>query len=75
MTPVDKAPTRVLDLWVNKACQPGKGPLTCKYLMFGEAGYMCAKGSTFQAFIDTRSLKAQGDNCSGPPDFQPLEGD
>jgi hypothetical protein len=53
----------------------GQGNATCAFLSF--RGYFaCAKGTSVGNLINQRlaekTMKAQGDNCSGPPDFVPV---
>jgi hypothetical protein len=58
---------------IDTVCRPGCGASSCAFLMFG-GGFECAKGGEFELFIRRRladeTMTAQGDNCSGPPDFQ-----
>lgn len=57
---------------LNDVCRLKKGRETCRYLaMHPDLGMACAKGSNLQSAIDQRvsGMRAQGDNCSGPPDF------
>lgn len=56
-------------------CRPGEGAASCSYLIFGAAGFDCAKGSSFltRGIEERRShanMTAQGDNCSGPPAYR-----
>jgi len=58
---------------ITNVCQPGQGKKTCRYLVMHPPNiFSCAKGSDLQSNIDERvnGMRAQGDNCSGPPDFQ-----
>ena len=61
-----------------KVCQLNQGPKTCAFLAFGEGVYFCAKGGALEKMIRGRlasgQMKAQGDNCSGPPVFIPMVG-
>lgn len=52
-------------------CRQGKGDATCKFLGTLPDGLCCLKGSSFEHHIRERqgSMGAQGDNCSGPPNF------
>lgn len=63
-------PVSVDDKRAKDICKYGRGPEACRYLMMGD-GLHCAKGSDFQSAIDERApdMRAQGDNCSGQPDF------
>lgn len=60
---------------LQQVCRPGAGSQTCAYLMLSNAGFQCAKGGVAQMYIDLRlaegTMKAIGDNCSGPPNFTP----
>lgn len=44
----------------------------CSFLILGVVGFECAKGSSVESLIRERrpTMKARGDNCSGPPDFK-----
>jgi hypothetical protein len=59
----------------DSVCLKGKGEKTCSFLMFGGSGWECSKGGDMEQFIrsrrDDKSMKAMGDNCSGPPSFTP----
>lgn len=49
-------------------CRPGSGADTCRYLAFGEGGFICAKLKPgLKATIDKRgdAMNAKGDNCDG----------
>lgn len=63
------APATIAAQHVTDICQPGKDETTCRYLMFGPGGWLCAKASNMQPMIDARTLRAKGDNCSGSPEF------
>ncbi|MBU6231096.1 MAG: hypothetical protein KGI45_01080 [Patescibacteria group bacterium] len=65
-------PTPLSEDRVKTLCKMGRGPDTCSFLIAG-TGMCCAKGSVFeQAILERRpTMKAQGDNCSGPPEFKP----
>jgi hypothetical protein len=56
-------------------CLPGAGHLTCRFLTFAPGGWGCAKRSDLAAYIGKRiaegTMRAQGDNCSGAPEFTP----
>lgn len=56
-------------------CLAGAGKATCRFLTFGPGGWQCAKGSDLEAYLNARvvrgTLQAQGDNCSGFPEFAP----
>ena len=59
----------------TEVCKLGAGKDTCAFLAIAPGGTRCVKGSGIEATIRTRlrdgSMGAQGDNCSGPPDFTP----
>lgn len=56
-------------------CKLGQGTNVCSFLIGGQDGFECAKGTIWQASIAERraakSMKATGDNCPGPPNFKP----
>jgi hypothetical protein len=60
-------------------CRPGEGAACCAFLMLNTEAtghdLVCAKGTNMEEFLrmrrETKKLKAQGDNCSGPPNFTP----
>lgn len=60
---------------VERVCKRGQGKATCSFLGFDAktGNFSCLKGSSFEAPIRERlrngSIRAKGDNCSGPPDF------
>ena len=61
-------------------CKLGKGEAACSFLGMTGDGVRCLKGSAFESEIRRRrgngSIRAMGDNFSGPPNFavqiQPL---
>lgn len=55
-------------------CLIGKKQETCKFLSIDGKGYQCLKNSSLEKIIIERasSMRAKGDNCSGPPDFKSL---
>jgi hypothetical protein len=61
---------------LSEVCKLGSGPACCRYLAFA-ARFECQKQGELRAVIDARSaagtMKAQGDNCTGAPDFKPTE--
>ena len=62
----------------TEVCRLGQGELCCSYLGFTPGvGMACLKASQFEEMISKRreakSMAAMGDNCSGPPDFEPTE--
>lgn len=68
-TPVDNTRAETL-------CKFGKGAETCSFLsMTVVVGFTCEKGSGIEDIIRSRraegTMKAKGDNCSGPPNFTP----
>lgn len=62
---------------LKNVCKLGGGAFTCSYLMMGAEGAECSKGTGFQRIIDQRraekSMRAMGDNCSGPPKFESMQ--
>ena len=60
--------------FVDTVCQPGKGAATCSFLL-NDGEWSCGKGTVFEQILKQRrasaSMRALGDNCSGPPTFQP----
>jgi len=62
---------------LKNVCKLGGGAFTCSYLGMGAEGAECFKGTGFQRIIDQRraekSMRAMGDNCSGPPNFIPIQ--
>jgi hypothetical protein len=68
-----KEPTQLSEQQVKDLCKAGKGEATCSFLTMGGSGMCCSKGSVFEAVIRERrpTMRAKGDNCSGPPDFKP----
>lgn len=60
----------------ENVCKFGKGRVTCSFLGITTDGLHCLKNSSFESAIRQRrqenSMRAKGDNCSGPPDFQKL---
>ncbi len=62
---------------VDAVCRVGQDEATCAFLMFSSGGYECAKGSalenTLRQIQEAGSMQSQGDNCSGPPTFEPTE--
>ncbi|MDB5194668.1 MAG: hypothetical protein JWN50_682 [Parcubacteria group bacterium] len=71
------APVVVSEEHAEKVCKIGNGAATCIFVMQSGGQWECAKGSDFERAIKTRrddshGMVAQGDNCSGPPDFTPL---
>lgn len=56
-------------------CKFGQHKRTCSFLGVTGKGFQCLKGTAMETEIRKRreenSIKAKGDNCSGPPDFKP----
>ncbi|MFA5599854.1 MAG: hypothetical protein WDA06_04580 [Phenylobacterium sp.] len=50
-------------------CLIGQGNKTCRYIMMGDAGYICIKNSSIQETIDQnvkdKKMTAIADNCFG----------
>jgi hypothetical protein len=59
---------------IVNVCKLGLGAATCSFLAY-DGQWSCVKGTRFAALIEARrrekSMKAMGDNCSGPPQFTP----
>lgn len=60
------------DEYVRATCQPGKGALTCRYLlMTARDGWLCGKHTEHRVTLDrrvaTETINARGDNCEGFP--------
>jgi len=60
----------------TSVCEGAGSSATCRFLTAGPGGFACAKGSDLHGYISGRveagTMKAVGDNCSGPPDFTPV---
>ena len=59
---------------IQNVCKSGKGEATCSFLgVVPGTGFSCLKGTSIEAIIFQRratgEMKAQGNNCSGPPNF------
>jgi hypothetical protein len=67
------SPTPVSNHRRDTVCGFGKAVETCSFLGMGPEGWCCFKASNFEGMIMERrflgTIKAMGDNCSGPPDF------
>jgi hypothetical protein len=67
-------PEPVNKVRVEDFCMLGKGEATCAFLVMASDGYVCAKYSTLEHILRERltegSIRAKGDNCSGPPVFK-----
>jgi hypothetical protein len=54
---------------VKEICKLRGGIGTCSFLIMGEKGFECSKGTTYEACIQRRinegSMVAKGDNCEG----------
>ena len=68
------------DNHVQNVCRIGQGKKCCSFLIAsGEGeGFACAKEDEHLAIFTeilrkriAKTIKAQGDNCSGPPSFNP----
>ncbi len=61
---------------LSDVCRLGGGAHTCSYLVVG-AEFECAKGTSIESVLRGRreagTMNAGGDNCSGPPEFDPSE--
>ena len=60
---------------MENLCLVGSGRFCCSFLVMGSNGFQCAKSTEFESVIRVRrargTITAMGDNCSGPPDFNP----
>lgn len=64
---------------MENICRVGQGKETCAFLIMTPDGMSCAKGTDSEKILsfrrETGQMRAQGDNCSGPPEYkfnQPL---
>ncbi len=71
----DKRPHSLPEGHLGTVCKSGQGAATCCFIIFGDAGYQCAKDSCYEKNIRDRlaagTMEARGDNCSGAPSFTP----
>jgi hypothetical protein len=67
------SPIKVTEDQKKNLCKFGQGSKTCSFLIMSAEGFCCAKGTDFQAMLEERrfleTIRAMGDNCSGPPEF------
>jgi hypothetical protein len=61
------------DEWIEAVCRRGQGEHACAFLALS-AGWECAKGmpgvaTVIRRRLDEGTMKAQGDHCSGPPQY------
>jgi hypothetical protein len=72
-TATNVSPVSIPKGYQDAVCKKGKGKITCSFLGFGEGGFICLKGSSMETVIRGKlrdgSMRAKGDNCSGPPQF------
>lgn len=72
-TATNVSPVSIPSGYQDAVCKRGKGETTCGFLGFGGNGFLCLKGSSAETNIRANlrdgSMRAKGDNCSGPPDF------
>lgn len=59
---------------LEKICKLGSGEATCSFLSFAPGdGFSCSKKTGLEEIIRQKrasgQMKAKGDNCSGPPNF------
>jgi hypothetical protein len=63
---------------VKDMCGLATGEKTCAFLTVGRE-WECAKGTgtewPIRVRLEAGSMNAKGDNCSGPPDYTPTEGE
>ena len=54
---------------LKNKCKLQYGTQTCRYIVLGEEGFICVKGTKFQSSIDNLATKkqmvARGNNCPG----------
>ena len=73
-TPETKEPAPIPSAYESEVCKADQGESACRFLGFipGE-GSVCLKRTAYEAKIARRlsrgTMEAQGDNCSGQPDF------
>lgn len=63
------------DEHIRDVCRMGQGAACCSFLILGSGGFECAKGTSLEQTLRVRrefGMTAQGDNCSGPPDYAAL---
>jgi hypothetical protein len=65
--------SKIPDEIVQSVCGLGRGEGCCAFLT-ARNGFECAKAlpgldSAIRARLEAGEMTAQGDNCSGPPDF------
>lgn len=70
----EKAPLPVPFGYEKTVCKVGEGSTTCRFCAASNGAYTCTKGTYIEATIRARAdgsepMTAQGDNCSGPPNF------
>lgn len=67
----------ISDEHAAKVCRGTGGAHMCSFLVTNPEGWECAKGTPVELVINARraerSMKATGNNCSGPPYFAPSE--
>lgn len=58
---------KIPDDTLKEVCKMGQRADTCRYIIVGEHGIVCAKHTKWQALIDGRvdQMVAKGDNCEG----------
>lgn len=61
--------SKIPDDILKTQCKLQYGTQTCRYIVLGEAGFVCMKGTELQPSIDNLVMKkqmvARGDNCPG----------
>ncbi len=52
---------------LKEVCKMGQAADCCRYIIVGERGIECAKGTVWQDIVDgnIKNMVAQGDNCEG----------
>ena len=57
----------------KSVCRFGQGKKCCSFLVMGEEGFACVKGTDNELFMMQRRalgmMNAMGNYCDGPPDF------
>ena len=60
---------KISDDLLKNTCKIQHGTQTCRYIVMGEVGFICVKGTQLQSSIDNLVMKkqmvARGDNCPG----------
>ncbi len=58
---------------IEKICKLGGDEAVCSFLSYTPDGFTCLKKTELEEFISQKraagEMRAKGDNCSGPPNF------